>query len=97
VTCAEFIDVQPLAPETVREYVVVALGLAIGLQLFGSLSPVAGVQEQFAAPEPESSAEPPGQIVADPDATAIAGGTIVTTSSLDVMAGPKAGVVVSTR
>ena len=34
----------PLASVTVTEYVVVAVGLAVGLEMFGLLNPVEGLQ-----------------------------------------------------
>jgi hypothetical protein len=97
VTSAVLVDVQPDAPITVSEYVVVVVGLARGEQLCESSSPVAGIHKQLAAPEPESTVEEPMQIVAEPLAAAVGGGTTVIVNSLEVIALPKPGVVVSTR
>ena len=67
------------------------------MQLEGSLRPATGLQEQDDAPEPDSSVPDPAQTVAEPDATAVGGGTTVIVSSFEVNGPPKAGVVVSTR
>jgi hypothetical protein len=63
----------------------------------GSFSPVEGVQEHIEAPEPESSADDPMQIVVEPDATATGGDATMTVSSFEVIGLPNSGVVVSTR
>jgi hypothetical protein len=73
VTVGLFVEAHPLASLTVNVYVVVAEGLARGVQLFALSRPVAGVQEQETPPEPERGAEPPAQIVAVPEATAVGG------------------------
>src|SRR5450759_2214577 len=70
--------VHPLASVTVRVYVVVAEGLAIGVQLEASSRPAAGDQEQETPPEPVSCVEAPLQIVAVPDAFAVGGAQTVT-------------------
>src|SRR5262245_29812829 len=51
---ALLVDAQPLAAVTVRLYVVVEVGEAVGVQLEASSSPVVGVQEQPTPPEPSS-------------------------------------------
>ena len=63
---------------TVRVYVVVEPGLAIGVHEDASFNPVAGDQEQETPPEPVSGADPPAQTAADPDATAVGGGMSAT-------------------
>jgi hypothetical protein len=65
------VDTQPFASVTVSEYVVVAAGDAAGEQLDASESPAAGAHAQDTPPDPDSGADPPGQIADVPDATAV--------------------------
>src|SRR5206468_2629372 len=60
-------------PTTVSAYVVVAAGVATGVQLDGSSSPVAGAHEHETPPEPPSGVDSPGQMVFEPEATAVGG------------------------
>ena len=59
---------------------VVAEGEAVGAQLAGFESPVAGAQEQETPPEPVSGVDAPAQISAVPDAAALGRGLTVTSA-----------------
>jgi hypothetical protein len=71
VTDAELVEKQPFDALTVSAYTVVDAGDAVGLQLFGSDSPVIGSHEQDWPPEPVRSVDSPEQIVASPLADAV--------------------------
>ena len=62
-----------------------AAGEAVGEQLAAFESPVAGVQEQDAPPEPESGVAVPAQIAVVPDAAAVGLGLTVTTALPDAV------------
>jgi hypothetical protein len=83
VTAGLFVETHPVAFVTVSVYVVVAEGKAVGEQLFGLESPVAGAHEQLAPPDPVNAVEAPAQIVAAPDAAAIGSGWTVTVALPD--------------
>jgi hypothetical protein len=67
-----------LASVTVSVWVVVTEGEAVGEQLLALDNPVAGVHEQFTPPDPVNGVEPPGAIEAEPEATAVGSGRMVT-------------------
>src|SRR5206468_8352469 len=75
VALAAFVEGHPPALVTVSEYVVVCVGLAVGVQLFGFDSPDAGDHWQLPPPDPLSVVEPPEQIVAEPEARAVGVGS----------------------
>jgi hypothetical protein len=95
VTAASLVDAHPLAAVTVREYVVVEAGVAVGEQLLASESPVAGDQEQLTPPEPERDAEDPAAIVAEPEAAAVGLEFTVTWVPGEVAEQPLASVTVT--
>ncbi len=80
VTVGALVETQPEASVTVSEYVVVADGAALGEQLLGLESPVAGAQAQETPPDPVSGVAAPAQTRAVPAATAVGGGLTVTTA-----------------
>jgi len=70
VTVDSFVESHPAPSITVKEYVVVSDGDALGVKLFGSSSPAEGDQAQETPPDPKSCVALPKQIVVDPRATA---------------------------
>src|SRR5689334_10803613 len=91
-TDAALVDEQPFAPVTVKLYVVVDAGAAVGVQLFGSERPAVGSHEQPVPPEPSRSTELPEQTVPPPPATAVGRALTVSTAVDDVMFCPKPSV-----
>ncbi len=70
---------------------VVAEGLALGEQLEGLFKPVDGLQLHDVPPEPVRPVEPPAQIEAVPEATAV--GSALTVTETGALFGLVAGVL----
>jgi len=70
-------------------------GDAVGVQLVALDRPAVGDQEQETPPEPERGVDPPGGILALPEATAVGRGlTVTVTEGAFVEAQPAADVTV---
>ena len=93
VTVGALVEEQDPAPETVSVYVVVEDGDECGEQLDALSRPVEGLHEQLVPPEPESVAEAPVQIVADPEAVAVSFGVTVTRTGVEFAIQPLLSVV----
>ena len=91
-TLAALVESQPLAAVTVSAYVVVDAGVASGVQLNGSESPVTGSHEQETPPEPPSCTVSPLQIVAVPVAAAVGRVLTVRPAGDDVIVWPNPSV-----
>jgi len=83
VTDGALFEVQPLASVTVSVYVVVDAGVATGAQLAAFERPAAGAHEHDTPPDPDSGADAPAQISAEPPADAVGRGFTVTAALPD--------------
>jgi len=83
VTDGALLEVQPFASVTVSVYVVVDAGVATGAQLAAFERPAAGAHEHDTPPDPDSGADAPAQISAEPPADAVGRGFTVTAALPD--------------